>query len=666
LRVALAQALLSQGKIDEAKTQIGEALRASPGDADAAAVLAASEKIAAERAASVVAVPPPISPVDQAVAEAYQSKDREQFARAAELLETWLRAHPDDLEKRKTLAFTYLDKLHDPRAAVPHLQLVVAALPGDADWRWLLARGVREANPPQPRPPSPLAAAIAAAYQSKEPGKFAHAAVLLENHLRKQPGDLAMRKTLAFTYLDKLHEPQRAVPHLQAVVAALPRDAGWRQLLAQACEGAGDLESAARAWREAAALSPRDAWARYHLGCSLNRLHRASEAESVFREALAIDPANSYVRLELAHLLLASGRSREARAIAADIARHDSKNADAHTLLGDDDRANFSFAAARREYAAALAAQPDFAAAQAGLDEIRRQQRPQAKLVYYTFHDTDDLRTTGYYSYFTPFTNGPLQLSAFANDLTFQQSYAPGDLLRAGVPRENIERVETGVDAVWRFSRWLQVSVGESQFKVPAHVTHGGVSTAIYVEPARFVDFSIGYRTGAPVNDGYVTARDAFTQSVLSASLNLRPTRALSASVTANTADYSDGNTRRYFLASLAYDLFPKAGLTAKLEYQWLDYRVHTSAYSSSQNYGIARPVLECNPQLTRWLKLQLHGELDYVENVQQWGTGFTAGVRVMRGDALELGFGYMNYRIPGGQTNWSGDGWKMDLSCRF
>jgi hypothetical protein len=65
-------------------------------------------------------------------------------------------------------------------------------------------------------------------------------------------------------------------------------------------------------------------------------------------------------------------------------------------------------------------------------------------------------------------------------------------------------------------------------------------------------------------------------------------------------------------------------------------------------------------------LALEFHGELPYVLDEQQWRNGLTVGPRFHRGDWLSAGFSYLHYEIPGGQTTWSGNGFKFDLSVRF
>lgn len=85
------------------------------------------------------------------------------------------------------------------------------------------------------------------------------------------------------------------------------------------------------------------------------------------------------------------------------------------------------------------------------------------------------------------------------------------------------------------------------------------------------MDFSLSYRHAHPVNDSYISASRAFTQNVFAGGINLRPARTVAFSFSASSADYSDGNTRRSALASVAWYLKLPASPVLKLEYEWLD-----------------------------------------------------------------------------------------------
>ena len=709
----------------------------------------------------------PLPPdVVKAMQQGYQSSERTVLTTAGQVLETHLKSDPENRDVLRALGILYLDSLHDPDHALPHLEKVVAATPEDGAWQQALARALRAkgqharaaehfrkasqlqpsdawsryelgntlaasgqykeaaaayrtaldlnardadarlalaktlwadgqtaeakrdarvvleldpansealkllaadlpasapaiaptpAKAPPPKPVSPLDAAIADAYASGRKEKFERAAAMLESSLVREPGNLKNRQSLAFLYFDKLHAPAAAVPHLEKVAAALPRDANWLQMLAKAQVRTGDRAAALLTYRRAAAVAPRDVWARYHLGCVLRELGRKAEAEAAFREALALGPGSNLLRRELARLVEDAGNLREAGALAQGLIRDDPRDAEAQVILGDVYRAQRDFADADAAYQSALANSPANPLALAGIRDIRDQKRPVGKFAFYTFDDTDGLRQTGIFSYASVLLTGRLEASASVNERFFKKS-----------PGESIERFETGVGLSYRFNQVSQLALGVSQFRTSNRDPETGANVAIYVSPAKAVDFSLSYRHADPINDSYITASRAYTQNIVSGAINIRPTRTLAASLSASTAAYSDGNTRHTALASVAWHVPLPASPIVKLEYEWLDFTRHTSDYSSPHAYGRLRPVLALAPQITDWLTFEIHAELTYVFDEHAWGTGLTVGPRFKFGDDLKFGFSYMNYQIPGGQTTWSGEGFKVDLSSKF
>ena len=498
---------------------------------------------------------------------------------------------------------------------------------------------------------SPLERTVNAAYATNDPARFREAAVALEDDLRRHPGNLANRKSLGFIYLDKLQEPQAALPHLEKVAQALPRDSGWWQMLARAYAGAGGREAAAEAYRHAAAHHPRDVWARYHLGRTLRELHRTREARAAFGEALALEPANPHVLLELAQLAHATGDDTRAARFADALLRADPHHAEAHALRGDLARADWNFSRARAEYAEA----PQSQAAQLGLKKMREQQAHAWNVALYTFEDTDDLRQSGIFTSVSALMTGPVQISLTANERFFKKP-----------PGEMVTRHEAGLTLDYRFDRRVQISAGISQFKTESLGRETGGNAALYVTPAPPVDAWLSYRHADPVNDSDLTARAAFTQNILATGLTLRSARNFITSLRASTADYSDGNTRRSALASLAYYTAFPAAPVCRLEYEWLDFDEQKSGYSSPGNYALLRPVLEFTPRITDWLKIEFHGEFPYVFGESEWGHGIITGPRFTFGDGWNVGLLYLNYEIPGGQTTWSGSGFKAEFSGRF
>lgn len=624
---ALARAQRGAGQSAEAAASFRKAAGLQPGDAWVRYELANTLSASGKYAAAVAAY-------------------SEALARDPKLTDAWLalaktlRADGREVEARKSARMILA---YDPKNAAAQTFLAVPM----------------PTTPPQPTPASKWIAsadaAVAVAWKSGRKQDFLRAAQLLDEALRREPQAIAQRKTLGFLYLDKLHSPAQAVPHLEAVCIASPRDTAWLQMLAKAQTASGDREAAVQTLRRVAKAMPRDVWSRFELGKLLSQLGRKEEAEAAFREALAIDPRNVHVRRELARAVQSAGRADEARSLADALVSDDPRDTEALTIRGDLRRAAHDFSAAQEDYRAALGVNPMHPGAHFGINEIRKAQRPQVKLAFYTFDDTDGLRQSGIFSYASLLVTGRLQASVYFNERFFKR-----------FPGETIERFESGLGLDYRLSGMFQLGAGVSQFKTSNLRPETGANVALYFSPIRWMDCWLSYRHADPVNDSYITARDSFTQNTVAGGMNVRFNATLSASVTAGVSDYSDGNMRRSVLASLAWKPVVRTSPVVKLEYEWLDFDDKKPAYSSPQNYGRIRPVLEFSPKITDWLKLELHGELDYVTDTRQWGTGLTAGPRITIGDRFEIGLSYMNYKIPGGQTTWSGEGFKVEAAGRF
>jgi predicted Zn-dependent protease len=222
---------------------------------------------------------------------------------------------------------------------------------------------------------SPLERMVAAAYASKDPALFLQAAHAIEDHLRRNPGDLTNRKALGFMYLEKLDDPRAAIPHLEMVVKSSSTDTDWLQTLAHAYERIGQREVAAYFYWKAAARNSRDVWARYHLARTLKELKRPKDAQAVLGQALAIDPKNNHVRMEMAQLARTGGDDASAALLANEVLRNDPSNGEAHVLRGDIYRSDRNFAQAQADYEAVSQSDPYFPSAQAGLTAMKKHQK---------------------------------------------------------------------------------------------------------------------------------------------------------------------------------------------------------------------------------------------------------------------------------------------------
>jgi tetratricopeptide (TPR) repeat protein len=164
--------------------------------------------------------------------------------------------------------------------------------------------------------PTDLADAVREGYQSSDPGILAQTAIVIEAQLKVDPDDNELRGTLAMLYLDRLKDPAKALPHLEKVASASPRDSAWQQSLARAYRATGKADKAAEHFRKAAEIQPGDAWARYELGNTLAASSNYRGAVAAYREALKLDPKNTEVRLALAKTLWADGARDEAQEVA--------------------------------------------------------------------------------------------------------------------------------------------------------------------------------------------------------------------------------------------------------------------------------------------------------------------------------------------------------------
>ena len=583
------------------------------------------------------------------------------YAESAAAYRAVLEIEPTNNDARLALA-KVLWASGDVPASMKAASEVLAADPANSDARKLVESGASSRRAPAanmsskgPSRGSPLEEAISKAYKSGKSADFEHAAALTESALERDPSALKLRQSLAYVYLEKLRTPIKALPHLRAISAATPDDTNWMQMYARALANTGDHTGAEAEYRRVAELSPNDVWAMYHQGRALMQLGRNADALAIFRTALGLDPGNVHVQREVARSASKTGDYAEAESIASRLVSSNNRDSDAWVILGDSLQMQQKLTAAGSAYRRALDAKPSDPSALSGIQDIRWKKRPIGKFAFYTFDDTDGLRQTGLFSHVTMTLNGQLGFSAHANERFFKRYSG-----------ETIERFETGVGISYRLNRAAQFALGVSGFKTGNLEWETGANAALYLSPHKSVDVSVEYRHSDPINDSYTTAARAMRQNVVSGGINVRPLQNVVLGVSASSARYSDENTRRSVLASVAWHVPMPANPIVKLEYEWLDFSRRTPDYSSPQDYARFRPVIELSPRINDWLTLEFHGELSYVFDEQEWGSGFTIGPRFKRGDSLEINLSYMNYQIPGGQSTWSGDGFKFDLNSRF
>jgi tetratricopeptide (TPR) repeat protein len=186
--------------------------------------------------------------------------------------------------------------------------------------------------------------------EASSPQDFQAAAALLEKSIALNPGDLDVRQTLGWVYLDQLHEPQKAYPHLKILAQGHPNDVNARKLFGLACFQTGRENKAVEEFRAASQLQPNDLWIRAYLGRSLARTGRLGHAKDIFDQILKMDPNNSDARLGEAEVYAWSGHSGEALPILDQLIKENPDNTEALELRADIRRWSWNLSGAEQDY----------------------------------------------------------------------------------------------------------------------------------------------------------------------------------------------------------------------------------------------------------------------------------------------------------------------------
>ena len=205
-------------------------------------------------------------------------------------------------------------------------------------------------------------------------GADASAAPLIEDYLRRYPGDADMQRRL---------EAARAAPASTGGPGGELRQRGFAELQS------GGLQRSGQNFASAIAIDPKDADALGGLGIVRLREKQAAEARSLLERAIAADPAKADQwrrALDAANYSLELTEARQdlrrGDATAADtvlrraVARDVDDRADAENMLGEAALRRGDAAEAERDFRTALAHRPRFAPAVTGLaDALRKEGR---------------------------------------------------------------------------------------------------------------------------------------------------------------------------------------------------------------------------------------------------------------------------------------------------
>jgi Flp pilus assembly protein TadD len=163
-------------------------------------------------------------------------------------------------------------------------------------------RKLTEGAPNDPRPLSGLVNALAAEKQ------LDIALALLEEQVKKSPGNLQFRSLLAYT-ASASGKYDVAIEQYQNILAAAPNAASIHMALGMAYRGKGDVPTALTYFRKAHTLAPKEPGYLLAIGDTLGLAERKPEALDAYRQAIQAQPDNATALNNTAYMLVETGGS---------------------------------------------------------------------------------------------------------------------------------------------------------------------------------------------------------------------------------------------------------------------------------------------------------------------------------------------------------------------
>lgn len=189
--------------------------------------------------------------------------------------------------------------------------------------------------------------------------------------LELEPGTVAVHGSLGNALRD-IGQPAMAAESYRAALALQPDSPELHNSLGNALLDLGQIDAAVQSYRHSLELKPDSAKTLSNLGSALRDLAKLDEAAASYREALALEPNSADIWTNLAVVERLLGHPAE---VQASLGRAIELNADspAAILVSADVAADRGeFAVAEERYRRAFAADPDSAAAWAGIVALRR------------------------------------------------------------------------------------------------------------------------------------------------------------------------------------------------------------------------------------------------------------------------------------------------------
>jgi len=207
-----------------------------------------------------------------------------------------------------------------------------------------------------------------AAIESSQ-GRYDDARKLLGEVLQKSPRDtlaLALRGEIELARAN----PSAAIADLRAALRDQPQAVGIQRLLARAYVANGDTALAEETLRAAVDAAPADMQLRVELAALLEQRQHADQAVTLLEQSAQVAPKDPYVREALARAYLAKHDFASARRAAEDLKTLRPDSAAGFYLTGLAARGQNQLDDAQKEFAHALAVQPQASDALAALAQL--------------------------------------------------------------------------------------------------------------------------------------------------------------------------------------------------------------------------------------------------------------------------------------------------------
>lgn len=493
--------------------------------------------------------------------------------------------------------------------------------------------------------------------EASSPQDFQAAAALLEKAVQLDPKNLEARKTLGRVYLDRLHEPQKAYPHLAKLARNRPGDMDALKLFGLACSQTGRSHQAVEEFRAASRLKPDDLWIRANLARSLARTGNFSEAEAIYVGILKTDPTNADARLGEAEIDARRGHSTGPRQTLDQLIKQNAENTEVLTLRGDLLCSNWDLSGARMDYRQVLDAETNNYDALNGLEEANRMGASDLGVTAYQFKDT------------THFLREELEVDGRVH--VTDRAYLLGDAAgwRFTSPGfSDLDRQDAAIGLEYHFARWLEVSAEGTVFdydNTNSHAYFGGKFSA-KISPVTGTDIYLTGDYNQPFVSSISTVEGSMRQHSACFGLDTKLVDRFSFQSEVQVAKLSDDNHWWEGKPQLSYCLFDKPATFLRIQYDYLSYSKTNAAYWTPNNFHTFGPVLDTSIPICKGFHLDADAKGPYIFDHSKVGVQVEAGPVIDLFKRLQIKTTYYYSSIPGDQGAWSGQGWRALLLLRF